>query len=221
MAISKRFDLARTYDDVNAALRRIGKRAGINAEVVERLMQTFRIQTRNGGRALADSAVMEGRMDTPSFRFAAPVSLKQMAQSSTPQSDQYLKLWAQADELTRQANLAKNMKPGAPVPALGGQSIDDVTRLLADMEKANPGLKDLQKANQAWNKEMIKFRQSGEYSTLTKDQANDLRMTQTNAIGGESTDSAIQSQANAARRAIKERLDNEAIGKYVDETRKV
>ena len=49
-----------------------GKRAGINQEVVDRLMQTFRIQTRNGGRALADSAVMEGRMDTPAFRFHAP-----------------------------------------------------------------------------------------------------------------------------------------------------
>ena len=155
------------------------------------------------------------------FRFAAPVSLKQMAQSSSPQTDQYLKLWAQADELTRQANLVKNMKPGAPVPALSGRSIGDVTQLLSDMEKANPGLKNLQKANQAWNKEMIKFRQSGEYGTLTKDQANDLRMSQTNSIGKETTGSAIESQAAAARRAIKERLDNEAIGKYVDETRKV
>ena len=82
MAISKRFDLVRVYDDINASLRRIGKRAGINQEVVDRLMQTFRIQTRNGGRALADSAVMEGRMDTPAFRFHAPVSLKQMGQSS-------------------------------------------------------------------------------------------------------------------------------------------
>ena len=72
MAISKRFDLVRVYDDINASLRRIGKRAGINQEVVDRLMQTFRIQTRNGGRALADSAVMEGRMDTPAFRFHAP-----------------------------------------------------------------------------------------------------------------------------------------------------
>lgn len=221
MAISKRFDLVRVYDDINASLRRIGKRAGINQEVVDRLMQTFRIQTRNGGRALADSAVMEGRMETPAFRFHAPVSLKQMGQSSSPQSDQYLKLWAEADELTRQANLVKNMKPGAPVPALGGQNIDDKLQLIKDMEKANPALRDMQKANQAWNKEMIKFRQSGEYSTLTKAEADELRMTQTNSIGGTPTGSAIESQATAARRQIKQRLDNEAIGKYVDETIKV
>lgn len=221
MAISKRLDLVRTYDDINAALRRIGKRAGINQEVVDRLMQTFRIQTRNGGRALADSAVMEGRMETPTFRFRAPVSLKQMAQSSSPQSDQYMKLWAQADELTRQANLAKSMKPGAPVPALQGRNIDDVLQLIKDMEKANPALRDMQKANVAWNNEMTKFRASGEYGTLTKAEANDLRMSQTNSIGGTPTGSAIESQANAARRMIKQRLDNEAIGRYVDETIKV
>jgi hypothetical protein len=221
MAISKRFDLVRTYDDVNAALRRVGQRAGINKEVVERLMQTFRIQTRNGGRALADSAIMEGRMDTPSFRFAAPASIKKMAQSATPDADQYLKLWAQADELTRQANLPSRMKPGAPVPALQGRNIDDVLQLLKDMEKANPGLKDMQKANQGWNKEMTRFRESGEYSTLTKAEADELRMSQTNSIGGEAAGGALENQANTARRLIKERLDNEAIGKYIDETRKV
>src|SRR5204862_541552 len=91
-AISIPTDLARAYDDINAPLTRIARRAGIDPTVVSRLAQTFRIQTRNGARALADSAINEGVLTTPVFRFSVTHSLKDMARRSTPESDQYLKL---------------------------------------------------------------------------------------------------------------------------------
>jgi hypothetical protein len=238
MAISNRFDLARVYDDVNASLRRIGRRAGINKEVVNRLMQTFRIQTRNGGRALADSAVMEGRMDTPSFRFQVPVSLKKMAEASTPQTDEYLKALHLRDTLIAERNLkvgraveSKQLTPSAPTrpvyevrketEAVVGRKLKDVEQQIKDIEAANPGVKNMAEANRAHNAEMIKFRESsGEYGTITKAEADALRMSHTNQLAGEG-DGVIAAKANDARALIKERLDNEAIGKYVDETRKV
>jgi hypothetical protein len=219
MAISTKWDLARVYDDINASLRRIGRRAGIDREVVDRLMQTFRIQTRNGGRALADSAIMDGRMETPSFRFIAPMSLKKMGEASSPQSNEYLKLWSKADDLTNELRKRK-FESGEAVPTIEGQTISDVVKLISDMEKANPALKDMQKANQGWNTAIRSFLRDGEYSTLTKEEFNFLQRNNKNRVGKD-VDTPIASQANEARRLIKERLDNEAIGKYVDEMRKV
>ena len=237
MAISKRSDLARVYDDVNASLRRIGKRAGIDKEVVDRLMQRFRIQTRNGGRALADSAVMEGRMETPSFVFRAPVSLKAMAEASTPQTDEYLKLLAQRDALIAERNIkvgkaieSKQLDPSAPtrpvynvrrdVEAVTGQEIKAVEQQIKDIEAAVPGIDKMAQANQAWNKEMTRFREAGEYGTVTKAEADATRMSHTNSLAGEG-EGAIAAKANDAKKLIKERLDNEAVGMYIDETRKV
>ena len=237
MSITKRSDLVRTYDDVNAALRRVARRAGIDKTVVDRLMQVFRIQTRNGGRALADSAVMEGRMDTPAFRFQAPTSLKQMAQQSTPQTDEYLRLLHTHDVLVAERNAkvgkaieSKQLAPSAPTrpvyevrreaDAGAGQEIKNIEQQIKDMEAANPGLTSLATANREWNKEMIKFRESAnEYGTITKEEADRLRMSHTNELAGEG-DTVVSAKANDARALIKERLDNEAIGKYVDEVRK-
>jgi hypothetical protein len=237
MTIVKRSDQARTYDDINAALRAVARRAGITKTVVDRLMQTFRIQSRNGGRALADSAVMEGRMDTPSFRFQVPVSLKKMAEASTPQTDEYLKLLHARDVAIAERNLkvgraieSKRLEPSAPTrpvyeirkesEAGVGQELKQIEQQIKDMEAANPAVKNMAEANRAHNAEMIKFRESsGEYGTLTKAEADELRMSHTNQLAGEG-DGVIAAKANDARKLIKERLDNEAIGKYVDEVRK-
>lgn len=234
-AISVPSDLARAYDDINAPLARIARRAGVDPTVLNRLMQTFRIQTRNGARALADSAVAEGVIETPAFRFKAPASLREMGRRSTPETDAYLKALAQKDALIADRNEAvAKAAEGFRTGRLGEkaayerraetasttQEINALDQTIKDMEAANPELVKMGEANRGWNKAMTDFRESGEYGTLTKKEADRLRMSQTNELGGKATDDAIKGQSDKARQLIKERLDNEAVGKYVDEMRK-
>ena len=235
-AISIPTDLARAYDDINAPLTRIARRAGIDPTVVSRLAQTFRIQTRNGARALADSAINEGVLTTPVFRFSVQHSLKDMARRSTPETDQYLKLLQRRDQLIAERNTAinkavekKRLEPEkgtvyeARKEASGtSQEITEIEKQIKDMEAGYPGIDQMGQANRDWNKALVDFRESagGEYGTLTKEQANELRMSHTNTLGGKTTEDAIIGQADKAKALIKERLDNEAVGKYVDEMRK-
>jgi hypothetical protein len=234
VAISQRWDFARVADDVNAALTNVARRAGIDPVVVDRLAQTFRIQTRNGARALADSAVNEGRMETPVFRFGVEKSLKDMAVMSTSETDRYLGLLHQYDLLREEANTAVNKAVAAKElkPSKGTiytarketegtrQQINDVNKQIRDMEAAYPGIDKMGQYNRQWNNELVTFRESaGEYGTITKEEANRLRATQTNHLG--TGERPIDGQATEARQLIKERLDNEAIGKYIDEVRKV
>jgi hypothetical protein len=219
-AISVPADLARAYDDINAPLTRIARRAGVDPTVVSRLEQTFRIQTRNGARALADSAIELGRMETPSFRFQAPVALNDIARRSTPESNRYLKVLSTVDELLAK-RVVGTQQPGAATVMVNGMTIKDALQAVKDIENMTPAVKDIAKANQAWNKAVRSFQKNGEYGTLTKDQLNELSMSHTNSLGGKFTDDAMVGQANEARRLIKQRLDNEAVGKYVDEMRKV
>jgi len=241
IATSTLGDAIRAADDINAPLARIAERNGIPEEVVDSLDKNFRITTRQGGRALADSAVETARMETPSFRFNAPVALNDMARQSTAQSDTYLKLWDRADELTlmsqmRKYEVAEGKTPKAGPPTLEGQTIDDVTKAISDLERADPGLRDMLKANQGWNKAIRDFQASGEYGTVPKKHLDPnkpamddgsqafLNSSRPNALGNlrgkETGANAIESQADMARGLIKERLDNEAVGRYVDAMRK-
>lgn len=220
-AISVPSDLARTYDDLIAATVRIANRAGLNKQVVERLEQVFRIQTRNGARALADSAIVEGKMYTPSFTFQAPVSLAQIAKQSTPQSDQYLKTLATLDQLLAKSAVAQ-MKPGSQFVTVNGLTVNDALTLIRNLEAAHPELRDIARANQSWNKALRDYQYRGEYATITRQRRNELSMSHTNVLGPKAIESGpMISQADRARRLIKQRLDNEAIGMYIDEVRKV
>jgi hypothetical protein len=220
-AISVPSDLARTYDDINAAVVRIANRAGVPKSVVDRLQQLFRIQTRNGARALADSAIVEGKMFTPSFTFQAPASLAQIAKQSTPQSDQYLKTLATLDQLLAKSAVGQ-MKPGSQSVTVNGMTVQDALTLIKNLEQAHPEVRNIAKANQSWNKAVYDYQYRGEYATITKQRRNELGMSHTNALGPKAIEEGpMISQGDRARRLIKQRLDNEAVGTYIDEVRKV
>jgi hypothetical protein len=223
VAVSRPIDLVRAQDDILAPLEALTTRAGVPQTAVDRVIETHRIQTRNGGRALADSAVEIGRMETPSYRFAAPVALNDLARQATPETDTYLKLWHNADVLTNTKPPTGGAAPTVPSP-IGPQTITDILTDISYMEQANPALKDLQRAHQGWNKAVRKFQNDGEYATLTNKEYADLQTSSKNTLGGDkpiTTGDAIAAQSDGSKGLIKARLDNEAVGKLVDEVRKV
>jgi hypothetical protein len=220
-AISTRTDVLRTADDVNAAATRIAGRAGLLPSVVERLQNLFRIQTRNGARALADSAIVDGRAYTPSFTFQAPVSLAEISRRATPLTDQYLKTRAIVDELLAKSSVGA-MKPGSQSVTVQGMTIADALKMVGDLEKKDPQLLNIAKAHQSWNKALRDYQVRGEYATISKQKHNELSMSHTNQLGPKaSEEGAFVAAADRARRLFKQRLDNEAIGTYIDEVRKV
>jgi hypothetical protein len=231
-AISAPSDLARAYgDDITAALARIARRAGMDLTVLNRLMQRYRIQTRNGARALVDSAINEGRMDTPVFRFKAPVSLAEMAKNSSPITDEYLKALNRFEQLviaqrppsasTWNHSGKLTMPKFEPPKRIDGMTLDEARQAVRDIEAANPGIDKMAQANQGWNKAVRDFQYSGEYATLTKEEYDLLSKSHTNFVASKEGKNVINSQADDAKKLLKDRLDNEAIGIYVDETRRV
>jgi hypothetical protein len=210
---SRRRDVFRTLDDINAPVYNAARRSGMDPHVLERMDQLYRIQTRNGGRALADSAIMEGRVETPAFRFQAPMSLADMARTAPPRSDEYLKMLETFEKIAV-------AKTGTVV---NGHTIQSAGQAISALEASNPALRQLGKLNQGWNRAVRKFQYSGEYGTLTKQQLVELNTKQKNFIGDAVKDGndSLLAQQDAARRLISQRLKNEAIGTYVDEMRRV
>ncbi len=213
-------DVMRAYgDDIVAPLTNAASRAGVSPTVLNRLDNNFRIMSRNGGRSLADSAVDTGTLVTPTFKFQAPVALNDLARAATPQSERYLKLLDTADKLNKAASTTAAMKgTGKVVNTINGMTIQDVLQGMKNLEAAFPEIKAYATANRKWNKALVRFRASGEYATITPQQATAMNQLEKNRLGGRYEEGAMAGQSQIARREITQRLNNEAIGQYVDET---
>jgi hypothetical protein len=228
VAITVPKDVARMADDVIAPLQSVATRAGMSQDAADKVLTVQRIQTRNGARALADSGISEGRIETPSFVFRAPVSIDDAARTALPASDDYLKMLHIEDELRAQRTqpagfgAVESRVTYTPPPQYEGMTLDQVRQRRQEIEAANPGIENSAKANQEWNKGHRDFLERGEYSTLTPAERAALDANHPNLIEGMShTTPALQSQRDAFRASVKERLDNEAKGMYIDEVRKI
>lgn len=240
LAISTPVDLARTYDDVNAGALRILRRAGVSPAAADRIEQIFRIQTRATANAMTDSAVRIGRMETPSYSFNTPVSLGQLRQMETQQVRDYLHVLDTMDDLRIQSLRPAHMNnPNAGPPVVRGMTLQDADQIRRNLLAANPQLADIERAYNANLRAMRRFESTGEYATIpARDTTNtpiDRRRSAAflnahrrhevpwNTPGGRAIGdpvergSAIDSLATAMRERLRARMENEAVGMYVDE----
>jgi hypothetical protein len=225
-AMSTNVDLARTYDDANAGALRIARRAGVDPVVMKEMEKTFGIQTRANAHALVDSAIMMGRMETPNFRFQAKTPLADLARAETPELAQYLHLRNTFDEL-----MLKKTKPGANPgpPTLRGMTDQDVLRQIGALERANPEIKRLGAAYRDNLKSARTFATIGEYGTISRSQLRHLNSQRSNTteFRGTTDDpraklgSPTDNLATHMHKILRERMENEAVGQYVDAMRKV
>lgn len=231
MAISKPGDLARTYDDANAGAMRILRRAGVVPSAADRVWTTMRIQTRATANALTDSAINVGRMETPAFTFQTRVPMAQLAKLETEQVKNYLHVMDTIDEL-KMLSISKGARqnPHAGPITVRGMNLTDAWGLKNNLEAAAPNIKEISKAYKENLKALRKFETTGEYSTLTTKEARFQNAQRSNYVsfgGNRVTDrnverpSAIKTTANEMRVRLRNRMQNEAVGMYVDEARKV
>lgn len=224
MAIDDLDDLARTYDDVHAGVLRTAKGAGVPLDVVQSLQDTFRIQTRAAGHGLADNAVTAGRFDTPTVSFKVPVSLDRLNSTSNAQVNEYLHLRALFDEMQQLQKLRPH-KGVPPRSTIHGLDEAAVLRQITALERANPQLKQFAVAYGQNLKEARRVAASGEYGILSKQDVAKLNAERPNEIMGykRNMDDAIplnvspfEVTGDTMHRMIRKRLENEAIGRYVD-----
>jgi hypothetical protein len=226
-AMSTNLDLARTYDDANAGALRLARRAGVDPVAMQRIQQTFDIQTRANAHALVDSAIHMGRMETPNFTFQSKVPLAELARRETPQLREYLHLRDTFDDL-----LLAKVQPGAnPGPTtIRGLTETDVLSQLGALERANPELRQLGALYRDNLKSYRRFAAEGEYATITKSELRFLNAQRSNMVpfrGDRATGQAVErgsptdSLATQMHQDMRKRLENEAKGQYVDAMRKV
>lgn len=234
-AISTPLDLARAYDDINAPLLRIAERAGVPMPAVDALKDKFRIQTRGSAQAIADSAVIGGRAETPTYTFQVQTPLSTLHQVDNAQVSRYLHLWDTANDLniiqTRQASQVHSInKPPPGPPTVRGMTMPDVLQELSALEATNPQLRQIGAAYKDNVKALRAFEGAGEYGTKTRKQIaweNANRPDEVPWIGEKRTlgnpverGSATESLADDMRRRLRVRMENEANGMFVDEVRK-
>lgn len=227
MALSSNMDLARTYDDVNAGAIRIARKAGIDPDTVKRLSDLFQGQTRTTTNALVEGAIQAGKMDVPAFTFQSKVPLAKLAQKDSQQVRDYLHLHDTFDDL-----LLQKVKPGTtagPV-RVRGLTEQDVLQQIGALERANPELREIGKLYKDNVKSVRAFLSKGEYATLTPSQHRHLNAQRASTVPfqgkrvtGEPVErgSPFEAQATYMHAALRKRMENEAVGAYVDNMRKV
>lgn len=239
MAMSTVVDLARTYDDANAGALRIMHRAGLNPAAAREVEKTMRIQTRATANALTDSAVNVGRMEAVNFTFQSRVPLSQLAKAETPQAQQYLHVMDTIDDLKSSSLSNKAMKNPQAVIRVRGMTLADAWQLKQNLERAHPEVVNISKAYRDNLKATRQFQSTGEYGTLPIKGQGGLRYLNANRpntvpfkgehvhggparVTGEPVErgSAVSSLAENMRVALRERMENEAIGLFVDQVRK-
>lgn len=227
VALSTNMDLARTYDDVNAGAIRIARRAGVDPATVERLSNLFQGQTRTTTNSLVEGAIQAGRMEVPAFTFQSKVPLAKLAQKDSKDVRDYLHLHDTFDDL-----LMQKVKPGAnPGPSrVRGLTEQDVLTQIGALERANPELREIGKLYKDNVRSVRTFLSKGEYATITPSQYRHLNAERSNTVpfagSKRPTDQAVErgspfeAQATYMHGALRKRMENEAVGTYVDEMRK-
>lgn len=233
LAMSNHGDLARTYDDVNAGAKRLLRRAGIDVAAAERVENVLNLQTRSTANALVDSAINTGRMTTPSYTFQVRVPLAELAKRETPATRDYLHVLDTLDEIRANSigGLSSRVRRRALNPTGGvvrGLDIVTATNLKNNLERANPGIQQYAQAYRENLRAMRRFEADGEYATLAPGLARQLNAQHKNTVpfkGTRSNDpnmdrgSPIEALANRMRSNMRDRLENEARGIYIDTMR--
>jgi len=224
--ISKNTDLARTYDDANAGALRLMRRAGVDPVAAKEVQKTFDIQTRSAANTLTEAAVNLGRMETPGFTFQSKVPLAKLALLDAPDVRSYLFLRHTLDELlvagTKQSpNKAIAFGP----PVVNGLTSTQALQQISALEKSNPNLKAVSDGYRDILRSQRKFEAMGEYATVSRKKAAQLHSEQSNLVPYTKAENStkqnpFQAMSDTMRDKLRHRMENEAVGKYVDEVRK-
>lgn len=239
-AISTPIDLFRTYDDVNAGGLRLMRAAGVDPITAARVTDVFHLQTRSTTNALTEAAVNTGRMETPTYTFQVRTPLSRLKQVENQQVRDYLHVLDTLDQIKLQSKINMNNPQAGPIVVLGldQPAADQIRRSL---EAANPQLKQIAAEYNRNLRAMRKFESEGEYATIPLRDRNGtpvgkqrsrafLNANRPNEVpwrGGRVTGdpvergSAIESLETAMRERMRARMENEAVGMYVDEMRRV
>lgn len=236
IALSTPVDLARAYDDIHAPLFRIAKKAGVDLNALRDVESQFRIQTGSAARNLVHTAVSNGRMETPSFTFKVKEPLQSLivGQEQVPMFAEYMKARAYMDELMFQQAKAKKNAPTVTI-GVGNDTTETaqtVLKSINDMEKINPDLSKAFKLVQENIFEARKFISTGEYALTSKKNASWLNQSAKNMpilnAGSRNTvlkqmqegKGSLEILEGQMHRLMRQRMENEATGMYIDAMRK-
>lgn len=235
---STRVDLARTYDDANAGLFRYADAMGMNKQVLDEVEKAFDVHSGAAARGLADAAIATGDMTIAGIRYRAP-PLARLKLLDTPDARQYLHLRYLLDEIRIGPN--KRLSPHGnvqsavynmqnnPRPSVQGMTEQDLLRQVNVLEAANPGLRQIALEYRTNVREARRFMSTGEFATMSHREQQALNIAYPNEIPykQKALDQAVDQgdPFNAlmvdVRHNIRDRLENEAKGQYVDAMRRL
>lgn len=236
---STRVDLARTYDDANAGILRYAEAIGMPKQIVDELSKSFEVHSRASARQLADAAIYTGDMTVAGMRFKAP-PLSKLKMLDTPEARQYLHLRYLLDEIKIGRNMRLNPNNSSvqaavahmqskPRPQVQGMTEADLLSQINVLERANPDLRKLATEYRQNVRELRRFMSTGEYATMTRRDQQAMNIMYPNEIPykDRALDQAVDqgdpfmSLMVDVRKRIRDRLENEARGQYIDAMRRL
>lgn len=233
-SMSTLVDLARTYDDVNAGALRLMRRAGVDPVAAAQVEEIFRIQTRATTNALTEAAVSVGRMDTPAFTFRVRTPLQQLRGLESEAIRNYIHVLDTIDDikaLSVQQLTQRRPVPGPPV--VRGLDLTQASAIRRALEQSNPEVVQWANEYRLNLRALRRFQSTGEYATLPlrgPNSAAALNANNPNTVpfpGPRPLDMPVtrgspsESLAHFMQQQLRHRMENEAVGMYVDAVRRV
>lgn len=233
VAISKPRDYARTFDDANAGAVNILRRSGVDPAAAQVVEDALRIQTRATANAMAESAINTGRMVTPAFTFQSRVPLAELAKLETLQTTQYVRVLQIIEDIktlslgsTRANQPASVRSPVRAGPiSVRGMDLAQASALKRAIEQAHPEAVGFSTALNEILQATRKFMAAGEHATMSKAQYRYLNAQRKSSLARTITEdipegSVAEEMGRYMQAALRQRMENEAVGLYVDAVRR-
>lgn len=230
-AVSNLGDLLRTYDDANAGIMRVLQRMGASPQALKEVEQTFAIQTRATANGMAEAAINTGRMDTPNFQFVSKMPLAELAKVDTKATSDYMHALQTIEDIKVKGLANLTAKGGAtPGPIkVRGMTLADATAVKKALEQSNPEVVPFAKSFAEIHQAMRKFENAGEYAImstqnyryLNSNHKYDVPFIGPRVLGEPvKRDMATKEMAEEMMKRLRKRMENEAVGMYVDAARR-
>lgn len=226
MGVSSGLDRLKTMTyDANAGLMGVLNKAGANAQEVKDVATLFTAQTRSGGDRLVRSGVENGEFVTPTARFTVQTPLREVVGMDVHPNLLNAKGNPEPSKVTEYLNINKTISDirqanGAPVR---GMDMATAQVRKQQFEQAYPEFVEVRKAVRENNKAAYDYAAEGEYGIYTPQKHNELvssRLDDFIMPKEQARGFASENIRDTMQKVIQRKMENEAVGTYIDLLRK-
>lgn len=222
-----------THDRYATAMN-TAKALHVDPVVLKDMRTKFDFQTGSATRALTNSFITTGEMNTTGFHLKVDTPIMRLAETEDLATTRYMYLHHTFDDLAEQQRIMLNrplaVQQANPGPVtVRGMTLNDVRTEIRQMEASPEGPRylDFKREYDSNRNEYWDTLYNGEYGTMSRQEYLEARTRRANNIYNKSLDlgndhavpemvKSAESLGNEVQSGLRKRMENETIGTYID-----